>query len=220
MKRKFNAFSGFTLLEMLVVMTLLSVMVLALLSAMRGMAGVAERIEQRLERTDEWRVAQDILTRTLGRVSVQKLDAIPLQGESPFLFTARPNEISWVGVMPARFGAGGRYFFRLSTELVGDRLDLILRFQPWQGLGVMPKWEIAESRPLVSDIASASFLYGDDRSSAVQWSEAWKQIDSLPTHVSLAIKTPQVSWPPLIIALRRLEPNDGGFGGFTVGGRK
>ncbi|MEO8118593.1 MAG: prepilin-type N-terminal cleavage/methylation domain-containing protein, partial [Rhodoferax sp.] len=66
--------SGFTLLELLVVMTLLSIIMVGLVSALRTMAQTETKIDQRLQRLDEIRVARTFLQQTLTRVSAAKLD--------------------------------------------------------------------------------------------------------------------------------------------------
>ena len=63
---------GFTLVELLVVMTLLSLVMLAMGSALRTTAQTEERIDQRLQRADEMRVANGFLREILGRLSARK----------------------------------------------------------------------------------------------------------------------------------------------------
>ena len=105
---------GFTLVEMLVAMTLLSLLVLAMGSALRSTAQTEERVDQRLARNDELRVTSSFLQSVLGRISGQRRAGITSVDENPFLLRADAKELVWVGVMPARYGAAGRQFFRLS----------------------------------------------------------------------------------------------------------
>ena len=106
---------GFTLLELLVVMALLSVVMLALGSALRTIAQSEERIDRRLVRADEFRVASAFIRTTLERVSARKVVAPATPGGSPLLFAAASDAVAWVGIMPARYGAGGRHFCRLGV---------------------------------------------------------------------------------------------------------
>ena len=64
---------GFTLVEVLVVMSLLSLVMLAMGSALRTTAQTEERVDQRLQRADEMRLAADFLRSILGRVSARKV---------------------------------------------------------------------------------------------------------------------------------------------------
>ena len=69
--------TGFTLMEVLVVMSLLSLVMLALGSSLRTIAQTEERIDQRLSRADEMRIAVSFLRSTLGRVSARKVTPPP-----------------------------------------------------------------------------------------------------------------------------------------------
>ena len=220
MKNRVNAYRGFTLLETLVVMTLLSVIMLALVTAMRAMANIGDRVDSRLTQIDEMRISHELFSKVMGRISYQKLDKPPPVGTTPYILVARPNEFVWLGVMPARYGAGGRYFFRLSVEPIGLKRALVLRFLPWRGVGEMPEWAGSESRSMISDLTDVAFQYGDDRSGSMQWTDSWDRLDSLPTHFSLSTSSPQIAWPPTVIAMRELVSGGGSMGGFTVGGRK
>ena len=108
--------TGFTLVELLVAMALLSLLMLGMASALRSMAQTEERVDSRLAQTDEFRVATGFLDTVLGQVSVRKTTALLKEGESPYLFVGKPDEMAWVGIMPARHGVGGRTFFRLRLE--------------------------------------------------------------------------------------------------------
>ena len=99
---------GFTLLELLVVMGLLSAVMLALGAALRTIAQSEDRVDRRLAQADELRVASAFMRTTLGRVSARKMAPAPASGASPVLFAAAPEALAWVGVMPARYGQGGR----------------------------------------------------------------------------------------------------------------
>ena len=67
-RRATPAHWGFTLIEVLVVISLLSLLMLAMGSALRTTAQTEERVDQRLQRTDEIRVASGFLRSVLGRV--------------------------------------------------------------------------------------------------------------------------------------------------------
>ncbi len=105
---------GFTLVELLVTMALLSLLMLGMASALRTMAQTEERVDARLARADEFRIATGFLRSIVGRISARKNPAPMTQGASPYMFAGAPTTLSWVGIMPARYGAGGAQFLSFS----------------------------------------------------------------------------------------------------------
>ena len=217
MNRGARAHAGFTLVEILVVMTLMSVIMLALGASMRTIAQTGERVDQRLQRADEMRVATNFLSSTLGRISARRSQAPTQVGTSLALFSAMPGAVMWVGVMPARYGAGGRYFFRLSLERQGDKADLVLRFAPWNGAAVFPNWAAAESRVLVPGVTRLDLEYAQSDGASLAWRSDWTDPQLLPGRIRVSIRTAAVEWPPVTIALRQLPASDNGRGGFSLG---
>lgn len=208
--------SGFTLLEILVVMALLSVVMLAMGAALRTIAQTETRIDSRLARADEFRVAVSFMRTTLGRVSARKSNT-PLQaGASPYMFAAAANTVAWVGVMPARFGAGGRYFFRLGLESVGGETALMIRFVPWVDGPAFPDWSRAESRALVTGATAFDIRYADDRANPSQWLPNWPHVDRLPQRMELMVRTTAGMWPALVVPLR-VQPAASNEGVFVTG---
>lgn len=209
--------SGFTLVEILVAMTLMSVVMLALGAAMRTIAQTEERVDQRLQRADEMRVATSFLSATLERISARKSAAPTQVGSSLYLFAGAPNAVMWVGVMPARYGAGGRYFFRLALDNQGPNRALVIRFAPWSASAVFPDWAVAESRVLVANATGFGLEYADEDGSSVAWLPQWPHAQRLPSRVRISLRTPAGDWPSLTIAMRQLPAGDGGRGGFSLG---
>ena len=207
---------GFTLVEVLVATALFSALLLALGTAMRGMAQTEERLDARLQSADEMRVAVQFLQATLGRVSIRRNAAPSQMGGSVHLFTGGTDAVAWVGVMPARHGAGGRHFFRLGLEPVAGQQALVLRFVTWNGMAVFPDWAGADSRVLVPRVVRFQLEYGEDGERTV-WQPLWAQPLRLPERIRLVIQVPAGDWPPLTIALRPLPMGDGGRGGFVLG---
>jgi general secretion pathway protein J len=211
-----GSMAGFTLVEILVVMTLLSLVMLALGAAMRTIAQTEQRVDLRLQRADELRVATNFLSSTLGRISARK-STVPTQaGTSTYQFSGNPDEAVWIGVMPARFGAGGRYFFRLALERFGSDRGLVIRFVPWTPGAVIPPWNTAESRVLVGGVQGMSLEYAEPNS-GIGWQPQWREADKLPTRVRIALRTGTGDWPELIIPMRALPAGDNGRGGFSLG---
>lgn len=209
--------AGFTLVEILVVMTLLSVVMLALGAAMRTMAQTETRVDERLQHADEMRVAANFLSSSLSRISPRKSEVTTRVGSSLYLFVGAPDTVMWIGVMPARYGAGGRHFFRLGVEQVGAGRALVIRFAPWEGVAAFPDWSRASSRVLVPDVTTVLLEYGDDAEPGSSWLPQWAFADRLPTRIRLSIGTPRGDWPFLAFALRQLLAGDNGRGGFSLG---
>ncbi|HEY0201886.1 MAG TPA: prepilin-type N-terminal cleavage/methylation domain-containing protein [Burkholderiaceae bacterium] len=211
---------GFTLVEMLVVMALLSLLMLAMTSALQTVGQTQERIDARLARSDEYRVATHFLRATLGHVSVRKVETqTPLAaGASSYLFAAAPNAVTWVGIMPAHYGAGGRYFFHLGMERVDGDTALVIRFMPWVESPALPtNWSAAESRVLVPQVTDLSIQYADLRVEPPAWTPGWTLNDRLPDRIVLDLQTTSGSWPALVVPLRPF-PITEDDGGFSVGG--
>ena len=210
---------GFTLLELLVVMSLLSVIMIGLVSALRTMAQTESKIDQRLNRLDEIRVARHFLQQTLTRVSAMPLDAPGATGKKIIPFTATANSLTWVGIMPARPSVGGRHFFRLSMEDTPQGRELVLRFAPWKPDTLAPDWTTAESRILIAGIHQLDVQAQGQplakRNPAEPWPQAWQigwpVTDTLPEQLRLKLVDAQGDWPDWIIALHALPQGDSSF---------
>lgn len=209
---------GFTLLEMLVVLVLLSLLMLGMGGALRSIAQAGERIDLRLARSDDARVSTTFLRSVLGQVSGRRVFTPNQPGLPSVLFAGAPDALSWVGVMPARYGAGGRSFFRLAVEPVAGRSALVVRFVPWVDAPGFPDWSRAQARVLAGDIASFSVRYEDAREMPPLWLPGWPHADRTPDRVLLQITTDSGEWPALAIPLRVLPQNDPSQRGFVIGG--
>lgn len=210
---------GFTLVEVLVALTLLSVIMLALGAALRTVGQSGERIDVRLTRSDDFRVAQAFIRSTMGRVSARKAVMSDQPGMSVVQFAAAADAASWVGIMPARYGSGGRHFFRLAVERVGNESALVIRFVPWADTPGFPDWSQAQSRVLASGLAEFALRYEDARRTPSVWAPEWVPKDRLPDHVSVTVVSAAGAWPVLVIPLRVLPLSGDNMGGFTIGGR-
>lgn len=210
---------GFTLLEMLVVMVLLSLLMVGMGGALRSIGQAGERIDLRLARSDDFRVATSFLRSTLGQVSGRRVFAPDQPGLPAVLFAGAADAVAWVGVMPARYGAGGRSFFRLAVEPVAGRAALVIRFLPWVDAPVFPDWSHAQARTLVPDITAFSIRYEDAREMPPLWLPGWPRTDRTPDRLTLQIVTEQAgAWPALVIPLRVMPQGDPNQGGFVIGG--
>lgn len=206
---------GFTLVELLIVLVLLSLVTLALASAMRTAAQTEERVDARLERMDDLRIASDFLRAVLGRVSAQKRVGILESGSSQYYFMGTASEVRWVGVMPARYGAGGRHHFRL--YLAGNQ-TLALQYLPWIDSASQPNWSMASSTSLAAGVTGLSLQYEDALDEPVQWGAPWTVPDRMPAHIAVTVQTENGTWPELIVPLRALPASDGRLRGPVFGG--
>ncbi len=212
---------GFTLVEVLIAISLLSILMLVLTSAMATLGQTEERIEQRLADADDVRLANQFLREVLAHASartVVRAQAVP----SP-LFDGGTDTLAWVGVMPARYGIGGRHFMQLGLQPGPNGTDLVLRYVPWAGQNGFPDWSRAAVQVIVPAASAMALRYLDDRSG--QWVARWPmpdtpQRDPLPGAVQLQLETTAGSWPPVVARLAPLSPSDPSSNQFTVGGRR
>lgn len=229
---------GFTLVEILVAMSLLSLVMLGMASAMRTMADTESRVDTRLARTDKVRTIERFLLQVLGRVSYQRASslnraAVPaagsVQGGDVLRFEAGADSIAWVGIMPARPGMGGRYFFRLAAEPSGQGQDLVLRHLPWspEQADLFPDWNSAESETIVRNLTSfsveAQAERAPDAAAQAAWTSAWQTgwpvATALPERLRLRIADEAGEWPLLIVPVRATAISDrNASGGFVIGG--
>lgn len=206
---------GFTLVELIVVLVLLSLVTLTLASAMRTAAQTEERVDARLERIDDLRIASNFLRAVLGRVSAQKRVGALESGSSRYYFAGAASEVQWVGVMPARYGTGGRYHFRL---YLADDQTLLLQYLPWRGGVPQLNWSSAPSTSLATGVKTLSFKYEDAVDEPVQWGAPWTVLDRMPTRIAVTVQTVYGDWPELIVPLRALPASDDRFRGPIFGG--
>ena len=213
---------GFTLVEVLIALTLLSLLMLVLSGALRAMGQTEERVEQRIAEADDLRATAQLLGDVLGRVSARRFP-LPQAGgltEAPF-FEAAPDALAWVGVMPARFGLGGRHYLRLAVE----QGQLVLRYAPWTGAPGFSDWGQAPAQLLAAPVGALSLRYLDPVSG--QWGPVWPPPGAsantlpatlLPGAVAIQVDGAEPAWPPLVVAVTATRASDttastGSFGG-------
>lgn len=207
---------GFTLLELLVVMALMSLLMLGMASALRTMGQTEDRIDLRLSLNDEFRVATGFVGEILGRISTRKAQALSEQ-DSLYLFDGTAQTVSWLGVMPARYGVGGRFFFRLALEPVKEKMAVVIRFAPWNEAEAFPDWSQAQSRVLVTDVTKFALSYEDQSVEPYSWSSVWTRKKALPSHIRVSIAARSIDWPLWIIATRSIAQGGQAAGGYSTG---
>ncbi|AEF92183.1 general secretion pathway protein J [Delftia sp. Cs1-4] len=210
---------GFTLVELLVVMALLSLLMLGLASAMSTVSQTQERVDARLDRMDHQRVSIAFLRSVLGQVSaVRRQTALRKQGESELFFEGGPQGMRWLGIMPARFGMGGRTHFQLSVE--GDAL--VLRFAPWQGADVMPDWGQSQSYVIDRGVTGFALRYQNAKLGVAHWQPQWgpekDNEKELPSAVQIELQSASGVWPMMVVAVRTPASSSQTRGGASLGG--
>ena len=103
---------GFTLVEVLVATALLALVMLGLLTAMRSFALSEKRIDERIRVDDDLRVGERFLRSVMATMSPRQR-ATPAGARKELDFAGGASDMRWIGVMPARHGAGGLYRFHL-----------------------------------------------------------------------------------------------------------
>ena len=213
---------GFTLVEVLIALTLLSLLMLVLTGALRAMGQTEERVEQRITEAEDHRASVQLLGDVLGRVSARRFPLTQAGGltEAPF-FQAGADSLAWVGVMPARFGLGGRHYLRLAVE----QGRLVLRYAPWTGAPAFTAWQQAQAQVLAAPVAGLTLRYLEPASG--QWSPLWPPPGAapqtlpatlLPEAVEIQLEGAAPAWPPLVVAVTATRASDlsastGSFGG-------
>ena len=219
---------GFTLVEVLIALVLLAMLMLVLTSALRAMGQVETRIEQRVEDADDYRLANAFLAEALARASARRYPSgnADNPAQAPY-FQGGPNALAWIGVMPARYGLGGRHYMRLALEPGEGGARLVLRYAPWTGAPGFDAWGQAAGQVLAAPASALGLRYLDPGTG--QWSPVWPPpgvpvsalpVDLLPSAVALQVDGPTPPWPPLIVALTPPYSTDpsatlGAFGGGT-----
>ena len=191
--------AGLTLVEVVVALAVLSLVVLTLGATLRGLAQSSERVDRQVDAIDELRVTSSFLREVMAR-------ATPVRQAGPdqrLLFEAAADHLSWVSVMPARFGAAGRFAFRLAVEPQADSSSaLVLRYAPWtsQATG-FPDWATAESRVLAVHVQRLTMAYLG-RGATAGWQAGWTSAASLPARIRLNLSTDAGAWPMLVLPVR------------------
>lgn len=213
---------GFTLVELLVGISLLSVIMLASGSMLRSVAQTETRIDARSAAQDEGRVQTAFLRQVLGHVSATPAKP-PQPGLKPDVqFFGGADHIDWVGVMPARPGAGGRYFFRLAFVSGPDQLlTPVLRFAVWSPNTTLDQVAYTDERALFRSVRGYQIQYADiSKSAEPVWFPVWNKPDRLPAAVRIELDTgPLPGLVPIVIALRPLSASEPPRSVFSSGPR-
>lgn len=216
--------AGFTLVELLVATAIFSLVGLALVAALRSVALTEAKIDERIATDEELRTAERFLRLTLGRASPQPAKAAEAGAPARVSFHGERTAMDWIGVMPARHGAGGLYRFRLQLqEPAGDAAGaLVLQYAPLTNRDAPLESGPLEARILVHGVSDLAFLYLDADAVEPKWDLGWSEVDRLPTHVGVRIHAGGKPWPEIRVALvptteAAAKGRTRGASGITVG---
>lgn len=217
---------GFTLLELLVVMSLLALVMVSMGSALRSMAQTESKIDAKLARNDQMRVVSYFLQQALSRVSTDRRISQPVGKATANLFQAQNDGISWVGVMPARVGMGGRHFLRLAVEDAENGRALVLRYRPWSPEGNPILGQQGTKRILVEKLTSVSIeaqglpvrLESINAEWPRDWVKGWPVTTELPQRIRLSLVDSLGPWPPIVVQVTPATQVQSGSSGFVAGG--
>lgn len=217
MRTRHEQRSGVTLVEILVAMSVLSLVTLLLGASLRGLGNSAVRVDEHADAMDDVRVSVSFLSELLVRVSMVSLRGVGRETRNERLFEAAAEHVSWISVMPARFGASGRYAFRLAAEPLPDRQgqELVLRFAPLDDERKgFPDWNQAKARVLARGVKQFRISYGGVGFGS-GWLPEWLRSDVLPPRLRIDVQLESGPWPPVVLPLRTVAPPKPVF---TIGG--
>lgn len=216
---------GFTLVELLVALILLSLIALGLGGAMRTISQTQERVDQRTEQWERQSTAIQFLRSTLAHVSGQRRPTAQANSEqSRYYFVGHPQEMQWLGNMPANLASGGgRTLFRLALQPGSQGHQLVLQYQSWNKNLASQDWSRASSYILDSNVAQFALRYQRaSQNGGLQWLPSWdtqELRDELPSAVGIQLVTANgTAWPLTVLALRQPMAEVGARGGHALGG--
>ncbi len=193
---------GFTLVELLVAVALLALVMLGLLTAMRSFAQTETRIDERIRSDEDLRVTEQFLRTILGAVS-PRTRSVATGAPRQIDFAGGADELRWIGVMPARHGAGGLYRFRLFTRpaTAAEPSALMLEFAPYvAGFDAPAQPTSVLTRVMVLDIGEIRFRYLDEPGAEDAWLADWPHSDRLPRRIGLSVLGISQPWPEIVVS--------------------
>lgn len=220
---------GFTLIEMLVVMSLMALVMLGMTQAVRTMGQTEVRVDSQLARVEQMRVVNQLLQQVFSRMDATLYPRPESSNGKTFLLQAASDNVSWVGIMPARPGLGGRHYLRLNLESSSaGRQALVLQYLPWEGAGQFPAWDQANRLNLVGDVVQFEIewqglpLKWSDAN--VQWPDQWMPqwthtSTELPQRARFYITDEKGPWPPIVVQIWPTTRSLPTGGGFVAGGK-
>jgi general secretion pathway protein J len=197
---------GFTLLELLIAITLLGLIMTMAFSGLRLGTRAWEAADA--HHHDIYLVQQMLRTRLAAAYFSPEFGPTRLaaSGEEEWLFDGRPDRVSFVAPLPELFGVGGLY--RITVGAVGGGGGAVALAMSWRLLGDVddadadPGARARDRRVLLAGAEDIAFAYfgPDPTTGAYGWQDGWRERETLPALVRIAVAHPDEAWPPLVVA--------------------
>ena len=212
---------GFTLMELLIALSLLSLIMMLMFGGLRLGSRSWEGIEQRVQRTEEVRLARSFLQRAL--LQARKLNWEHERQRLP-LFFGSSDQLEFVTPLSSYVGLPGLYVVRIALVDREDRKDLVLQrwlFNPevLLGDGEIPEWQplqsparlkIPDDGPmgvygttlLLRNLGELQLSYfgAVQGQKEMSWHQEWNTQPTLPRLVKIGFGDDS-EWPDLIVPL-------------------
>jgi len=194
--------AGFTLIELLVATAVFALIAFALVAAMSSVGSTQARVDERIAADEDLRSSERFLRGTLGRISPRQ-STPTADGPGRLAFRGEPTAAEWIGVMPARHGAGGLYRFRLFLRPAsgGEPSALVLQFAPLSDRNAPLDSGPLDERVMVRDVDEVTFRYLDAEDGEPQWRPAWEERQYLPERIGMSLHSASFRWPELVVAV-------------------
>lgn len=199
-----KASPGFTLIEVVVALTLLSILMVGLISALVTFGNTGSRLEQRALESDDIRLVHAFLRQSLSAAS--PLQQVREDDQARTIsFVGGERQLEWLGLMPARHGAGGLYKLRLRLAPGADDEDmLMLDYRPYVGEEDAGDWSAGRTHELLDGRISLAFSYL--RAGADAWQPYWDDSSVLPELVRMELDRDGERWPDFAVRVLAAEP--------------
>ncbi len=195
--------AGFTLVEMVIALSLVSLVMLGLMGALATFATTGSRLDRRALESDDMRLIHAFLRQSLEAASPRTYARAGDLVQTVW-FTGSGDHIEWLGMMPARHGAGGLYHLRLTREAGPAAKQLTLEYLPYVGDENPPDWASTRRHVLLERTTALDIAYR--RLGSANWAPQWDDSPVLPGHVRLAVAVDGVAWPQLVVHVLASEP--------------
>lgn len=212
---------GFTLMELLIALSLLGLIMMMLFGGLRLGSRSWEGIEQRVQQTEEVRLARSFLQRAL--LQARKVNWTHERRVYP-LFFGSDDQLEFVTPLSSYVGLPGLYVVRIALVDRDDRKDLVLQrwlFNPevLGGDGEVPEWRPLQSPGILTiphdgpmgvygttlllrDLGELQLSYFGtvQPQKEMAWHREWDAQPTLPLLVKIGFGDDS-EWPDLIVPL-------------------
>lgn len=201
--------SGFTLLEVLIAMTLLGVMMVLIFGTLRVSVRSWESGEKQAAQVSQLLVLHNFLRSHLTRMKPWEDD---FSGEETvFSFQGTEQTIQFVSTLPLHNrGAGGWHKFSLQLTKNRDKLDLIVKLEPFFP-SLDQERQAIDDVVLIENIEAIRFSYfgSDESDKEDQWLDQWLEKSYFPKMIQVDIRVRgEKNWPPLVVAPKIARTDD------------